>query len=127
QAESGPHVEVSGVDVAGARGRRKNVQRNRVVGGDAHGAAKGLEWNPDVLSQLGVLSVAEVEVAEVGLAEVVGEQAEARDSAGPAPLERFEREHLDLENVARLRPADVNRAGEGVEAVEVELGQGRGR
>jgi hypothetical protein len=45
---------------------------------------------------------------------------------GPAPLQGTQLEHLDLEDIARLRPLDKDRAGERIQAVEIEAGQRRG-
>jgi hypothetical protein len=53
--------------------------------------------------------------------ELVREEAEAGDDRRPPPVLRLERQELDLEHVARLRPLDVDRAADGVHVREVEL------
>ena len=98
----------------------------RLVGGDAHGAAEGLQRDADVIAERGIAAVAQVEVADIGIGEVRGQQAETRDQARPAPLQRAQLEHLDLEHVARLCALDKDRTRQRVETVEVQARQCRG-
>jgi len=64
--------------------------------------------------------------ARVG--ELVGQQAEARDVARPAPARRLEGQHGDLERIAGLGAIDEDRTGHRIDERKVELGDvGRGR
>ena len=63
----------------------------------------------------------EVEDAQVGLGEVVGEQAEARGDRGPAPALRVQVDDLDRERVAGLGALDEDRAGQRVHAAPVDV------
>src|SRR5205085_7902011 len=74
-------------------------------------------------------AVGQVEEDEVRLLELTGrQQAEPRNDARPAPIGQLELQELDGQRVAGLRPVYVDRAGQRVDAVEVECEQvGRGR
>ena len=61
----------------------------------------------------------------MAVGEVVGQQAEAGDRGGPAPVGRREVEQVDLERVARLGALDLDRAVDLVDALEVERREGR--
>ena len=70
-----------------------------------------------------------VPVMQPRVRELVGEQAEAGDVAGPAPARRAQRQDRDLERIAGLCAVDPDRAGDRIDAAEVELfevGRGRG-
>src|SRR6266849_6290789 len=116
-----------GVDVARALCGRQRVDRSRLVGGHSHGPAEGCERNVDVIAELRGGAVAQVEIADVGVGEVGGEQTETGKDRAPAPGPRLELQDLDLECVARLSAADVDRPAQRVEAVEVERPELRGR
>jgi hypothetical protein len=90
------------------------------IGGDTHDAGERLQWNAhplDEVDEVGLL------VELVGLEDprrgLVGEEAEVRPHAGPAPVPRLELEQLDRENVARLGTLDVDRPGERVHTIHV--------
>ena len=127
KVELGADVQMPGVDVAGPFGGRQDIELTRLVRRDTHGSAERLERNPNRGAQRSALTVAEIEVADVRLREVFGQEAEARDQAGPAPFERAQLQHLHFEDVARLRSPDVDRTRERVQAIEVQTGQRRGR
>ncbi len=57
---------------------------------------------------------------EIGVAEVVFEEAEAFDDGGPAPAVVTGFEDVDLEDVAGFGGIYIDRAGEGVDAGAVD-------
>src|SRR6202022_3426289 len=61
---------------------------------------------------------------QVGVGELVGEQAEARNVARPAPARRLQRQDRDLERIAWLGAVDEDRPGHRIDEGEVELLQG---
>src|SRR6185295_10541408 len=70
---------------------------------------------------------AQIEMPDVGLVEVLGQQAEAGYDAGPPPLQRFEAHDVDREPVAWLRTLDVDWPGERIQLREIHLTERRGR
>src|SRR5207249_4509077 len=81
----------------------------------------------DVGPQLGGGPIAEVEVADVGVRKVRGQQAQARQQRRPAPSTRLQLEDLDLECVPRFGAVNVDRPAQRIQPVEVELAQLGGR
>src|SRR5690606_12373044 len=81
---------------------------------------------PNAGQELHVACVVAGDVEE-RLRELLGQQAEAGDDAGPAPARFLEVEELDDESVARFGPVDMNWAGHRVHLREVEAADvGRG-
>ena len=89
-----------------------------------NGATRDADAGPE-LDPVGPGLEARDLVERVG--EVVGEEAEAGDRGGPAPVGGLELEQLDLEGVARLGAVDRDGPGDLVDAVEVERGEVRAR
>jgi hypothetical protein len=68
------------------------------------------------------VAVGEVEDPQVGIGEVLGEQAEPGQDGRPAPALRVEVEDLDGQGVARLGAVDGDRPGQRIDAVPVRTG-----
>ena len=64
---------------------------------------------------------------QVRLGELVGEQAEARNVARPAPARRLQRQDGDFQCIAGLGAVDEDRPGHRVDESQVELLQSLGR
>ena len=58
---------------------------------------------------------------QVGLGELVGQQAEDRDIARPAPARGLQRQHGRLQGIARLGAVDKNRPGHWIDEGKIEL------
>src|SRR5438477_7452721 len=120
EVQLGAGGQVPGVDVAGAFGRRQDVMPARFVCRHAHGPAERRDRDADVFPQVGGGPVAEVEVPDVGLGEIGGQQPEAGQDGRPAPRPWLEAQDLHLQGVARLGTLDEDRSAERIELVEVE-------
>ena len=108
-------VHVAAVDVG--RDRRERPRPRR----DAQLAAERDDRDADAGEELGPLPDRRQAGDLVGrIRELVGEQPEARDRRGPAPVGRLEVEQLDLERVAGLRTVDRDGPVDLVDAREVE-------
>ena len=128
QVELDAFGDVARVHVAADVARRNDAVQARLGRRDADGSGEGPQRHAPARPvhrrrEAGVV----VPVMQPRVGELVGEQAEARDVAGPAPARRAQRQHRDLERVARLRAVDLDRAGDRVDAAEVELRRDRRR
>jgi hypothetical protein len=129
QIELGALGDVAHVHVAADVARRNDAVQPRFGERDADGAAHRLEWHAAARPvHRGLEALVDLPVVQVRIGELIGQQPEARDVAGPAPARRLERQHGDLQRVARRGALDEHRPGDRVDAREVELDQiGRGR
>ena len=87
---------------------------------DAHHSAEWAERH-DRWRQRSAHGAFELPVKEEWLAEAVLQEAEAGNHAGPAPAPVRHLEHVNLQDVARLGAVHVDRAGECVDAIAVDL------
>ena len=114
---------VADVHIAAHIARRDDAVQARLRGGDPNRSAHGLERHApagavhDRCLKAGVV----VPVVQVRVGELVGEQAEAGDVAGPAPARGAKGQYRDLERIARLRAIDVDRPGDRIDAPEIEF------
>ena len=117
--------EVAGVHVAAVhvgRDRRQRPCRRR----HADHATERRDGDPDAGPELHPVGPGlEARHLVERIREVVGQEAEARDRRGPAPVGGLELEQVDLERVARLRAVDRDGPGDLVDAVEVQRGEVR--
>jgi hypothetical protein len=74
-------------------------------GTDAHRSEEGLDRDRDVVPQVRELAVREVEDANIGIREVVEQQAEAAGDQGVASAPRFHVEDLDRQRVPGSAPS----------------------
>ena len=118
--------ELSRVHVPPEASGRHDRHLLRARGTDAHRPEERLDRDRDVVAQIRELAVREVEDADVGIREVVGQQAEAGDDDGVAPAARLHLEDLDRQRVARLGSFDEHRSRQRVDAIPIERGDGLG-
>jgi hypothetical protein len=73
----------------------------------------------NVVSEGGRGAVPQIEVADIRLREVLGQQPETGNDTGPAPFQRLQAEDFDIENVTGLGALDVDRPGKRVQLGKV--------
>src|SRR3982075_3520023 len=112
--------QVARVDVASALGRRQHVVGPGFIGRDTHGSAKRLDRDVDVVPQLCRLPIAQIEIADVGVGEVGGQQSEPWEQGSPAPRAWLQLQDLDLEDIARLCAFYEHRPTKWVQVVEIQ-------
>src|SRR5690606_41507715 len=91
----------------------------RLGQGDADRAGERLDRDLDPGRELR-LALGEIPDLQDRLGELVGQESESGDDRGPAPLGAAKVEDLHLQHVAGSRPLDVDRAGDRVDAGEVD-------
>ncbi|MPL80474.1 hypothetical protein SDC9_26374 [bioreactor metagenome] len=127
QVERGARRQIADVEVAADPARRHDRLRARRGGGDADGAAEGLQRHlavaaPERLTGRRCVIFPDVQRR---FGELVGQQAEARDVCRPAPggalfLARGEAVDRHLQHVAGHRPVNIDGAGDRVDLAEIE-------
>jgi predicted phosphodiesterase len=88
----------------------------------AHRAEERLERDRHVLAHVSDVAVREVERPQVGVREVLRQQAQPREHRRPTPALGVDVEDLDRQRVARLRAGDRDRPRERIDPVPVHRG-----
>ena len=96
-----------GVHIAAVGGGWNSREGALLARSDAQLAAEGGERNRQAREEFG-RSFAKAGNAQRRFREVIGQQPEAGNAGGPAPIRRAEVEQLDLEAVARLCALDAD-------------------
>ena len=120
KVEGGAGGELADVEVAAEGAGRAGAEFAVLCAGDAHDTGEGTEGDDGGHEGAGGVFV-KLPVEEVGVAEVVLEEAEAFDDAGPAPAVVLGVENVDLEDVAGFGGIDIDGASEGVDEGAVDL------
>ena len=86
---------------------------------DSHHATERLVRNEDIRAKFAI-RIADPVMVQVRLWKIIGEQAEARYHAVPAPPLVPDADDLDFQGVAGFRALDVHGAGEGMNVREIQ-------
>lgn len=120
EEDGGPDAELSTVHVsAGVCGR--HGREFFVVGwGETHASEEGTQGDPHVF-ELGEACLAvQLPDLDLGLWEFVGQQTEAWDDGGPAPVGNLKVQDFDFEDIAGLGIVHIDRTEDGIGQAEIQ-------